>query len=455
MKKIVLLSFIFTLSLPSVLYCQYLETIIPVGSYPRALVYNSTNQKVYCANMGSNTATVINATNNQVITTIRVGSEPCALAYNNINNKIYCANQQSNDVSIINGATNEVLNTISVGSRPSALAYNSVSNKIYCANASSNNVSVIDGVVDNLITNVVVGYFPSTLVYNPTNNRIYCANMDNECVTIIDGVTNQVIATVQVGVHPVSLAYNPENNEVYCASWANGRIHMINGATNQKVDSIIYGNSGPQSLIYLSYNRIGYVNFVGDNIKLIDGTSDTIIATYQFPVGTRPYALSTTNYYLYCANIGSYNVHAFSSYSLYMYGTVNNINYPITLISITYPRTYVANLWSSTVSVIIGPVGVEENSISNIENLKMHIYPNPAKSFFTIHLPQSAKHSTLKIFDVSGKLARVEELNSLGVQEFGVSTKGISPGLYFVQLNNVSEVGRKSSPVTEKLVITQ
>ena len=73
---------------------QWLDTTLylGVGSGPCALVYDSVNNKVYCANNGSDNVTVIDGASNQVITTVAAGSCPCALCYNPQDNKVYCAN---------------------------------------------------------------------------------------------------------------------------------------------------------------------------------------------------------------------------------------------------------------------------------------------------------------------------------------------------------------------------
>jgi YVTN family beta-propeller protein len=79
------------LALCTILSAQWLEDTIPVGDSPWTLIYNSLNNKVYCANRYSNNVTVIDK-NNSVIKTIPVGESPVALAYNSLNIKVYCAN---------------------------------------------------------------------------------------------------------------------------------------------------------------------------------------------------------------------------------------------------------------------------------------------------------------------------------------------------------------------------
>jgi YVTN family beta-propeller protein len=121
---------------------QWLEATIPVGDNPWALVYNSTDDKIYCANVYGNNVTVIDKYNS-VIKTIPVGVEPNALVYNSINNKVYCANQVSNTVTVIDGATDSIITTITVGDGPIAFTWNPIQNRTYVANYWSNTVSVI------------------------------------------------------------------------------------------------------------------------------------------------------------------------------------------------------------------------------------------------------------------------------------------------------------------------
>ena len=119
-------------------------------------------------------------------------------------------------------------------------------------------------------------------------------------------------------------------------------------------------------------------------------------------------------------------------------------NTPYNLIGNTLQnRVYVANYNSSSISVIRDVTGIEERSTLNASSQTLEVYPNPAKTYFTVRLPFSADR--LKIFDVSGKLIKV--LESFGVKELRVPLKGINPGIYFLQINNV--------PTLKKLVITK
>src|ERR1039457_3522191 len=73
----------------------------------------------------------------KVIGTVAVGVSPGAIAVNPVQNKIYVANNGSNSVTVIDGRTNATT-TVNVGMGPFAIAVNPVTNKVYVANNVSN-----------------------------------------------------------------------------------------------------------------------------------------------------------------------------------------------------------------------------------------------------------------------------------------------------------------------------
>jgi uncharacterized delta-60 repeat protein len=98
---------------------------------------------------------------------------------------------------------------------------------------------------------------------------------------------------------------------------------------------------------------------------------------------------------------------------------------------------------------------IEENEIgvanSNCAKTSgVEIFPNPAKNYFTIRLPQTLKqvqgdNCVIKIFDVTGKI--VQRISGLGVGDWRISLDGIKNGIYFVKADNINQV--------TKLIVTK
>ena len=93
-------------------------------------------------------------------------------------------------------------------------------------------------------------------------------------------------------------------------------------------------------------------------------------------------------------------------------------------------RTYVANYFSSNVSVIRDVTGIEEYFLPDVKPFTSEIYPNPAKSFFVIR-------SSLP----------VKEITFSSSKEPKISLKGIKSGIYLLKIKT------ENKEFTKKLII--
>jgi len=81
--------------LPVPLYCQWLETTIPIPDSfvglirPNAFAYNATNNKVYVGGKHGGYVIAIDGSTNTKVAKIWVGSNVTAICWSSISNKIY------------------------------------------------------------------------------------------------------------------------------------------------------------------------------------------------------------------------------------------------------------------------------------------------------------------------------------------------------------------------------
>jgi YVTN family beta-propeller protein len=144
-----------------------------VGSSPIDIQVNPKTSKIYVANRGSDSVSVIDS-NSGNIKNIRVGVAPVAIAIDKFLDKIYVANQGSDSVSVLDGYNDSVTGKIPVGEAPSAITIDRsgspIMDRIYVANMNSHSVSVINATNDSIIGNIWVGpnNFPLKIVVGPS-----------------------------------------------------------------------------------------------------------------------------------------------------------------------------------------------------------------------------------------------------------------------------------------------
>ena len=254
---------------------NWFSTNISVGPWPSAVLLSPDGKRLYVANTGWMSVTVIDTTNYQVIdadpgnwfsSEIGVGSYPTALAID-AGGRLYVANRGSASVSVIDTATYKRIDAnpassssvdIAVGKSPSAMTLSGT--QLYVANRDSNTVSVIDTATYRVTKTLTVGKQPSALTVGP-NGSVYVVNTGGNTVSIIDTTTNTVRAVaISVGPAPSSIAYDPAANRAFVTN-TNDTVSIIDTTTNTVTSTLTIdsdptgGHSvtvGPNGTVYVS-----------------------------------------------------------------------------------------------------------------------------------------------------------------------------------------------------------
>jgi len=122
--------------------CARCALILSVAALAGLVPATTTAAVAASAQPAGNTTRLIAAC--RVAATIPVGSAPAGIAVDWKTNRIYVANRGDGTVSVINGQTNAVVATIPVGLRPGGVTVNWRINRAYVANAGGT-VSVLAG----------------------------------------------------------------------------------------------------------------------------------------------------------------------------------------------------------------------------------------------------------------------------------------------------------------------
>lgn len=173
---------------------------IAVGSFPQWVAVNPAGTRVYVANNGGNSLSVIDTASNTVVATVTGLNSPDGVVVSPDGARVYVANSGNGTVSVIDTTTNTIVGIpIFVGIGASGIAVTPAGAFLYVTqrnNPLSRNVTVISTATNTVVGSpIVVGGDPNGVAVNPAGTRVYVAG-GGSGVSVIDTATNSVVATV-------------------------------------------------------------------------------------------------------------------------------------------------------------------------------------------------------------------------------------------------------------------
>ena len=172
--------------------------------------------------------------------TIKVGSFPYGIDVNPLNNRVYVANRGSNTISVIDGSTNLKMADVHVGNSPIDVAVNPSSSLVYVTNIESGTVSVIDGITNTVSSTIKVGNIPYAIAVNPATNMTYVTDIGDGSISILQNSkidsdnnnsnNNNVARTLEKingFIAPAGIAINISTNKAYVTDYASNTVFVI------------------------------------------------------------------------------------------------------------------------------------------------------------------------------------------------------------------------------------
>lgn len=171
------------------------------------LVPTPDGDKLYIANIGSASVSVIDRTANTV-TTVRTDAGAEGIDVSPDGAEVWVTNRGANNISIIDVATDTVIETISSeGGFPIRAKFTPDGSQVFVSNATSGSVAVFDAATRQYLGSVPVGAVPVGILISPDGERAFIANTQDDFVTVIDVATREVIDRIETGDEPDGMAW--------------------------------------------------------------------------------------------------------------------------------------------------------------------------------------------------------------------------------------------------------
>jgi len=273
-------------------------TNIPLPSGPRGVAVSPNNALVLIVSQGTRQVTIMDARTNTIRSTIIVGSgntsQPYGVAVNHTGTRAYVTNRVTNNVTAFDPVINAVYANIPVGMAPGGIAIAPDSNTVYVANEGSDNVSKIDPETNTVTATIPVGDMPLGVAVWSAGKRVYVTNAGGNSVSVINAEADTVIATIPLMSRPSGLAVSVDGTRLYVAT-GNGNLMVINTATNAIVTTTAVGPSPVGVSVSPDGSRVvvahAGTSSVFPGVRIVSTTTNAVVGQVDFPSGTGTFSL--------------------------------------------------------------------------------------------------------------------------------------------------------------------
>jgi len=221
----------------------YLVAAIEVGETPRGIAVDTARNRVYVANYGSDSLSVINTSSHTLIQTVGGLSSPNGVAYDPTHDLIWVTNYATDRVTPISAASLTSLSPLAVGDGPWGVAYDPVHDYVYVVNNLGDSVTVIHAGTRTVVA-TLSGSFdqPFHVAANPITGKAYVPNFGNHSVAVLNGVSVGGVLDLSPGnptTQPYGVAVDEVRNLVYVAAVDSHRIAVIGTDAGGRPDQVL------------------------------------------------------------------------------------------------------------------------------------------------------------------------------------------------------------------------
>lgn len=326
---------------------------IPVGKQPAALAADPAQKRLYIANAGDKTISLM--VGDQVTLTQSLGEEARALLF--FENRLFAGLSNKADILVLDPATLQTQTRVSIPNAFSIinLAGDAVHHRLY-ANIFEKTV-VIDSATLRVLTTIPVKGSYYTLAAHPPSDGVLIAAYDaasqSQFLISFDPLSGAERGRVKIGGDPRGAVLNADGSRLYVANSYTNNVMALDPRTPSLLATIGVDLHPYALALDENARRLYVANYDSDNLSVID--TDTHQLTATIPLGMIPTALAADEGAgrVYIANASSDSVYVVEGARVVKEIGVGR--HPVDLArDASSNRLFIANRADGTLSIVNG-----------------------------------------------------------------------------------------------------
>lgn len=281
--------------------------------------------KVFVADEGAATVSVLDAASFKKIAAVPVGREPhnvqispdgkLAWVTNNGEQAMpgmskggHAAMSSGGEVWAIDTASHAVVARIAVGKHPAHVVLTPDGRFAYVTNGGENTVSVVDTEARRVAATIPVGAYPHGIRISPDGREAYVANLKGGTVSVIDVREGKEVAQIPVGKGPAQTGFAPDGRLAFVSLSQENKVALIDPAARKVLKKISVGTvpiqvyPTPDGRTLLVANQ-GTKQRPGNTVSVIDLMDNKVVSTVRTGPGAHGVVVDREGRYAYVSNI--------------------------------------------------------------------------------------------------------------------------------------------------------
>lgn len=271
---------------------------LQIGDKPVNPTFNRDWSKVYVANSGEGTLSIIDTKTVELVGKIPAGGDhPSGLRFLPDGKHLvisYLGEKVSDQSSlgVMDLATGKLVKSIPLGAQSERFDITPDGKRAYVGNLGSQSVSVVDLEAGKVIQTIASPErLPFNVLVSPKGHRVFVGNTVGSTIIEIDTATNQVMQTIKVPAGPNGMTFTPDGDNILMTNVYAGRLSSYNLTTK-------FVNEGTHVGLLPGFVRLApdglkgiFVRPYGRQVSIFDGTTMQVIKNIETGIGPSTVAI--------------------------------------------------------------------------------------------------------------------------------------------------------------------